>query len=145
MNLAIRRLAASFSRPGGRFGQEDRILDVAITLEVLYGGTTGHKLAQRAAALLGASAEEQKQTYNQAKGFYDLRSSIVHWEKLQASPDVLDKELETGRNLACLTLESLLNRDGPLGWADVMRSLLPETQAYIARAKSPASQHAGDI
>ena len=45
MNLAIRRLAASFSRPGGRFGQEDRILDVAIALEVLYGGTTGHKLS----------------------------------------------------------------------------------------------------
>ena len=36
MNLAIRRLAASFSRPGGRFGQEDRILDVAIALEVLF-------------------------------------------------------------------------------------------------------------
>ena len=34
MKLAIRRLAASFSRPGGRFGVEDRILDVAITLEV---------------------------------------------------------------------------------------------------------------
>ena len=60
MHLAIRRLAASFARPGGRSGQEDRILDVAIALEVLYGGTTGHKLAQRAAALLGATAEEQK-------------------------------------------------------------------------------------
>ena len=145
MNLAIRRLAASFSRPGGRFGQEDRILDVAIALEVLYGGTTGHKLSQRAAGLLGATAGEQKRAYDQARAFYDARSRIVHWEKALPSPDVLDKELEAGRSLACLTLSSLLKRNAPLRWADVMRSLLPETQAYIAKAKSPASRHAGDI
>ena len=136
MNLAIRRLAASFSRPGGRFGQEDRILDVAIALEVLYGGTTGHKLSQRAAALLGATAEEQKRAYDQARGFYDVRSRIVHWKKPPPSLDVLDQELEAGRSLACLTLSSLLNRDAPLSWADVMRSLLPETLAYIATASS---------
>ena len=132
MLLAIGRLAGSFSRPGGRFGTEDRILDVAIALEVLYGGETGHRLAQRAAALLAATAAEQKQTYDQARAFYDLRSSIVHWEKPRPSPDVLDKELDAGRNLACLTLTSLLNHDTPLQWAGVMRSLLPETQAYIA-------------
>ena len=84
VELAIRRLAASFSRPGGRFGQEDRILDVAIALEVLYGGMTGHKLAQRAAALLGTSATEQKRTYDQARGFYDARSRIVHLEEAAA-------------------------------------------------------------
>ena len=104
INFAIGRLAGSFSRPGGRFGQEDRILDVAIALEVLYGGTTGHKLAQRAAALLGETAAEQKRQYDQAKGFYDLRSSIVHWKKPSPSLDVLDKALEAGRDLACLTL-----------------------------------------
>ena len=127
INLAIRRLAGSFSRPGGRFGQEDRILDVAIALEVLYGGTTGHKLAQRAAALLGETAEEQKQTYDQAKGFYAVRNRIVHWNMSPPSRDVLDKELESGRDLACLTLKRLLNRDAPLRWADVMRNLLSET------------------
>ena len=136
MNLAIRRLAGSFSRPGGRFGQEDCILDVAIALEVLYGGTTGHKLSQRAAALLGATAKEQKRAYDQAKSFYDARSRIVHWERPLPSPDVLDKELEAGRNLACLTLASLLSRGAPLKWAHVMRSLLPDTQAYILTASS---------
>ena len=136
MNLAIRRLAASFSRPGGRFGQEDRILDVAIALEVLYGGTTGHKLSQRAAALLGATAGEQKRAYDQARAFYDARSRIVHWKRPLPSPDVLDKKLEAGRNLACLTLESLLSRGAPLKWADVMRSLLPDMQAYILSASS---------
>ena len=116
MNLAVRRLAASFSRPRGRFGQEDRILDIAIALEVLYGGATGHKLSQRAAALLGATVAEQKRTYDQAKGFYEARSRIVHWKKPPSSRDVLDKELEVGRDLACLTLASLLYRGAPLQW-----------------------------
>ncbi len=132
MHLAIRRLAASFSRPGGRFGQEDRILDVAIALEAFYGGTTGHKLSQRAAALLGATAEEQKRAYDQARGFYEMRSRIVHWKKPPHSLDALNKELEVGRSLACLTLSSLLTRNAPLRWEDVMKSLLPETQACIA-------------
>ena len=135
INLAIRRLAGSLSRPGGRFGQEDRILDIAIALEVLYGGKTGHDLAQRAAALLGETAAEQKRTFDQAKGVYDARSRIVHWKKPAHSPDVLDKALEAGRNLACLTLASLLNRTEPLRWAEVMKNLLPETQAYIKAAK----------
>ena len=135
VKLAVRRLAGSFSRPGGRFGQEDRILDVAIALEVFYGGKTGPDLAQRAAALLGGTAPEQKRTYDQAKGFYDARSRTVHWEA-PPSLDILDRELETGRNLACLTLAKLLNRQEPLRWADVMRNRLPETQAYIARLRS---------
>ena len=109
--------------------------DVAIALEVLYGGKTGPDLAQRAAALLGETAAEQKWTYDQAKGFYDARSRIVHWEA-PPSLDILDRELETGRNLACLTLAKLLNRQEPLRWVDVMRNRLPETQAYIARLRS---------
>jgi hypothetical protein len=131
MNLAIRRLAGSFSRPGGRFGEEDRILDVAIALEVLYGGTTGHKLAPRAAGLIGESAAEQKRIYDQAKHFYAVRSSIVHSKKPTPTPDLLQKELEEGRDLACHTLASLLKLDTPVQWADVMCRLLPETRTYI--------------
>ena len=135
MDLAIRRLAGSFSRPGSRFGQEDRILDVAIALEVLYGGVTGPKLASRAAALLGLTGREQKHAYDQAKSFYGVRSRIVHWKK-KPSRDVLDNELESGRNLACHTLASLLNRDAPIRWANVMKGLLPETQAHIEATSS---------
>ena len=145
MNLAIRRLTASFSRPGGRFGQEDRILDVAIALEVLYGGTTGHKLSKRAAGLLGATPAEQKRTYDQAKGFYDARSKIVHSKKPLPSTDILDKEVEAGRNLACVTLASLLSRGAQLKWADVMGSLLPDTQAYIATASSQQKKSSGGV
>ena len=140
MNLAVHRLAGSFSRPGGRFGQEDRILDVAIALEVLYGGKTGHNFSQRAAALLGGSATEQNHRYDQAKGFYDLRSSIVHWKNAPYSPHVLGEELEVGRDLACLTLMSLLDRGEPPNWGDVMRGLLPATQAHIRARRDPLEQ-----
>lgn len=134
MNLAIRRLAGSFSRPCGRFGEEDRIIDVAIALEVLYGGT-GRKLAPRAAGLIGENAEEQKRIYDQAKHFYNVRSSIVHSKKSTPARDLIQKELEEGRDLACRTLANLLKRDTPVQWTDVMSRLLPETQIYIEAAK----------
>ena len=131
MDLAIRRLAASFSRPGGRFGEEDRILDVAIALEVFYGGEKGYKLAQRAAGLLEATAAEQIRAYDQATRFYSVRSGIVHPNKPRPASDVLEKNLEAGRDLACRSLASVLNRSAPVRWADVMRNLRPKTKAHI--------------
>ena len=130
MTLAVRRLAASLSRPGGRFDGEDRILDTAIALEVFYGGTTGRKLSRRAAALLGADAEEQTGTYDQARRFYSLRSDIVHSKMALASGE-LHAEIEGGRDLARRTLAALLKRNAPVRWADVLRNLAPETQAHI--------------
>ena len=138
MNLAIRRLAASFSRPGGWFGVEDRILDVAIALEVLYGDT-GSKFSPRAAALLAATSAEQMRIYDQARRFYKVRSGIVHPTEPTPTTDVLELELQAGRDLACRTLVSLLNREAPVPWADVMRNLLPETHAHIN-----ASRHQND-
>ena len=133
MTLAVRRLAASLSRPGGRFGREDRILDTAIALEVFYGGTTGHRLSRRAAALLGSGAEEQTGTYEQARRFYNLRSDIVH-SKVTLAPGEVDAELEAGRDLARRTLAALLKLNAPVQWADVLRNLAPEAQAHIDAA-----------
>ena len=131
MNLAIRRLAGSFSRPGGRFGEEDRILDVAIALEVLFGGKTGRKLAPRAAGVLGASAAEQIRIFEEARRFYSVRSDIVHWKKPTPEHDGLHAHLIAGRDLACRTLAALVNRNAPVNWADVMASLKPDARAYI--------------
>ena len=137
MDLAIRRLAASFSRPGGRFGEEDRILDVAIALEVLFGGTTGRKLSPRAAGLLAASDAEQIRTYDQATPFYGVRSRIVHSKKPAPERGALGVELEAGRDLACRTLACLLNRNAAVPWAHVMKNLRPETKAHIAATRRP--------
>ena len=130
MALAVRRLAASLSRPGGRFGEEDRILDTAIALEVFYGGTTGRKLSRRAAALLGADAEEQIGIFEQARRFYRTRSNIVHPE-LTLAPEALHAALEAGRDLARRTLAALLKRNAAVRWADVLMNLTPEAQAHI--------------
>ena len=133
MNLVIRRLAASYSRPGGRFGIEDRILDVAIALEVLYGGKTGSKLALRAAGLLGRSAAEQRQLYDEATGFYKGRSSIVHWRKPTPDNDMLTMQLKAGSELARRTLAALAQCNEHVRWKDVMRNLKPEAWAHIRR------------
>ena len=117
LTLATRRLAASLSRPGGRFGEEDRILDIAIALEICYGAKKGHQLAKRAARLLGADATEQIRSYDQARRFYSVRSRIVHTEGSAPARDSLPGELEAGRDLACRSLRDLLKCDMPVDWA----------------------------
>ena len=130
--LAVRRLAASLSRPGGRFGEEDRIFDVAIALEIFYGGKMGRELAKRAARLLGADATEQIRTYDQARWFYRVRSRLVHTEESAPARDSLYGELEAGRDLACRSLRSLLKYDVPVDWTQV-RPLEREAEDYVER------------
>ena len=131
----MRRLAASLSRPGGRFGEEDRILDVAIALEICYGGKKGHQLAKRAARLLGADATQQIRSYDQARRFYSVRSRIVHTEGPAPGRDSLHGELEAGWDLACRSLRDLLKHDVPVDWAQVKTYLEREAEEYVERAK----------
>ena len=138
LNLAIRRLAASWSRPGGRFSLEDRIMDVAIALEVFYGGTKGYKLSRRAAGLLGTAASEQIRIFDQAKSFYDVRSGIVHSSKRTPTHDDLELTLNVGRNLARCTLASVLERDVSAPWADLEARLHREAKLYIATVRPKA-------
>ena len=133
--LAMRRLAASLSRPGGRFGVEDRILDVAIALEIFCGGKTGHELAKRAARLLGADATEQIRTYDQARRFYRVRSSLVHPEKAAPARDLLYDELKAGQDLACRSVRSLLKHDMPVDWTQLRPYLEREAEDYCEDAK----------
>ena len=132
--LAVRRLAASLSRPGGRFDYEDRILDTAIALEAFYEGSTGRKLSRRAAALLGTNAEEQIGFFEQARRFYRIRSNIVH-PKLKLASEVLHAELHLGRELARRTLTALLKRNAAVQWEAVLAILTPEAQAHIDATK----------
>ena len=133
--LALRRLAASLSRPGGKFGEEDRILDVAIALEIFYGGKKGHELAKRAARLLGADAAEQIRNYDQARRFYSVRSRIMHTEEPAPARESLYRELEAGRDLACRSLGSLLACDLPVDWAQVRPYLESEAEEHVERAR----------
>ena len=120
VNLAIHRLAASFSRPGGQFGTEDRVLDTAIALEIMYdldGSGLTYKLSTRAAWLLGGSAKERKQIFDKVQSFYRAGSDIVHGNvEKHPDPDKFWKALENGHNVACRTFSELLCRDPITGW-----------------------------
>ena len=120
VSLAIHRFAASFSRSGGRFGTEDRVLDTAIALEIMYGldgsGLTD-KLSTRAAWLLGGSAEERRQIFDEVKSFYKVRSDIVHGNvDKKPDPDKFWKALKNGHNVACRTFSELLSREPITDW-----------------------------
>ena len=117
IDIAIRRLAASFARVGGPFSTEDRILDVSIALEIMYGPIKQkltHQLSTRAERLLGPGTDQRGWISNRVKSFYGVRSAIVHGQKkIKGGRRAIDKALEDGRDLACLTLAELLSR-GPI-------------------------------
>ena len=120
IDLAIRRLAASFARVGSPFSTEDRILDVSIALEIMYGPIK-QKLAQelsaRAKRLLGQDPDQRDWISNTVKSFYVVRSAIVHGKKkIKGGRDAIDEALEDGRDLACLTLAELLSQGPVRDW-----------------------------
>ena len=89
IDLAIRRLAASFARVGGPFSAEDRILDVSIALEIMYGPIRHkltYQLATRAKRLLGQGTDQRGWDIRQSKVL--LRSPFGHraWGEDQRRP-----------------------------------------------------------
>ena len=117
IDLAIRRMSYSFARGGGFFGIEDRILDVAIALEIMYGspnhGIT-EKLCKRADALLGGNHGDSDQASSAMTRFYNIRSALVHGrEGIEGDPTKFEESLQEGQDLACRTLETLLAH-GPI-------------------------------
>lgn len=120
IDLAIRRLAASFARGGGPFSAEDRILDVSIALEIMYGPIKHkltYQLATRAKRLLGQGTDQRGWISARVKSFYEVRSAIVHGQKkIKGGRRAIDKALEDGRDLACLTLAELLSRGPVRNW-----------------------------
>ena len=112
IDLAVRRVAASLGPAAGTFGLEDRILDVAISLEVMYAplptGKITHKLKNRAERLLCSVSDG-----NAAAHLYKTRSDIIHG-KLNATECELSQVLSDGRDLACRTLAALLDLGKPV-------------------------------
>ena len=116
MELAVRRTAACFGLPGGRFGVEERLLDAGIALEAMYGpihvGIT-RTLRRRAAWLLGHSAAERDAISKQMRAFYKSRSKVVHGT-VSRNPQKRERELagalKSGQELARRTLFALLDR-----------------------------------
>ena len=125
LDLAIWRLAASNSRIG-RFGTEDRIIDTAIALEILYGldGTEiTHKLKTRAAFFLGEDAKERIEISRKVSRLYEVRSNAVHGEtkrKKRLSLEERAQALDDGFHIARETLIKLLREKSTPDWNTIV-------------------------
>ena len=95
LELSLGRLVSSERRNLGRFRYEDRLLDIAVALEVLFGlqgGELTHKLSVRAAYLLGDSGEERLAVYKSVQHLYEERSRIVHGNRPRRDGTKTDTE-----------------------------------------------------
>ncbi len=82
LGLAI----AYYAKACAEDGAADEIMDLFICLEsILTQKSEGlsHQLAQRAANILGTGAAERLTIYNDMKNFYNIRSRIVHGDRLK--------------------------------------------------------------
>ncbi len=114
----VARLAEALARDG-RFAAEDRILDVAIALERMYGldgGEISHKMRTRSSWFLGRDAEDRVRVMESVAEFYRVRSEIVHKGKRKASAERYRESFDTGFDLAARTLFKLLKEGPPGNW-----------------------------
>ena len=115
LDLALRRLVTCYSR-AGRFAFEDRVLDTAIALEIMFEldrEEIGYKLKTRAAYLLGRNSEERVRIADKIQQFYGLRSRIAHGSRGRNRRT--ESGEETSRRAFALardTFTALLRRQG---------------------------------
>lgn len=116
----IHRLAEAVARDGA-YASEDRVLDVAVSLERLFkpsGRTISLDLQNTISDFLGSCEEEKVQIRNNVKHFYDVRSAIIHGP-IDSKKKRLRREtreaFENGFELARVSLMRQLERVPPSG------------------------------
>ena len=131
VELAISRLASSIQRERGRFRLQDRILDAAIALEVMYeleSSEIRYKLATRAGCLLTDDPDERLDIFKQMTSFYDARSTIAHGDRRKSrqnkrKPDGDPRTIaDSGFVLACKTLRKLFELGDFPDWNKLVMS-----------------------
>ena len=131
LELAVNRLASSIQRDRGRFWVQDRILDVAIALEVMYklkDPEVSYKLATRAGHFLAKETDDRIAIFEQVKSLYHARSSIVHGNKDQKKSKRKNKAMDpkeagdSGFSIAWKTLQALLDRGDFPDWERLIMS-----------------------
>ena len=115
LELAASRVSSSVYRDRGRFRVQDRILDAAIALEIMYElnpPELTNKLASRAAHLLAQEIDDRIEIFDRVHAFYEARSRIAHGGKGKKKKKAVDFEdaAESGFGLAADTFSALLNR-----------------------------------
>ena len=126
LELGLARLVSSIRRNRGRFWLEDRILDIAVALEVLYGldrGELTYKLSTRAAHLLKLP-EARVDLFDAVHELYRMRSRIVHGGS-RTDPGTtqhVQEVAERGFKIGCDTLIELLDRGCMPDWKRLVLS-----------------------
>ena len=132
----VPRLAQSLTR-SGPFALEDKILDVAITLERMYqldGGELSFKLKARAACFLETDSHLRKRVFQELDDLYKVRSGIVHGRNRSGKPNHrmnpknMKRTFKTGFRLAHCTLMNLLDQGPPDSWDELVISI-PDPQS----------------
>ena len=129
LELAVSRLASSIQRNRGRFWVQDRILDAAIALEMMYdleSTELSYKLATRAGHLLADETEKRVGVSRRMKSFYNARSNIAHGsrgkKKKNGKRSNLEEIADSGSDLARKTLWKLLERGDFPDWERLVMS-----------------------
>ena len=127
--LVVSRLSRSLLRTG-KLGAEDKILDVAIALELMYKldrQEHRYKLGTRASCFLEESCQKRVETFGKVTKFHDVRSAVVHDDKKKIeNPDAyyqdLNEQFDEGFDLARRTLFKLLREGRSLDWNELVLS-----------------------
>ncbi len=131
LEMAINRLSSSIHRNRGRFWLQDRILDAAICLELMYQlepPELANKLASRAAHLLATETNKRIEIYDQVHMFYEARSNIAHGDKgkrkrrRRKKATDFKKAADLGLTLATDTLRALLENGKFPTWKELILS-----------------------
>ena len=122
LNLALRRLVSSLQRMQGDFQYEDRILDIATALELIYSSGSeaiSYKFRLRSGRFLEHNPDSRVRIREQMKRFYKERSTIVHGVR-RTSNENLGKIVEEGLALARETIWRILKNSAIPDWDDFM-------------------------
>ena len=131
LELAVNRLSSSIQRNRGRFWAQDRLLDSAIALEIMYElkpPELTNKLSTRAAHLLAAKTDERIKIFDRVHKFYNARSQIAHGDKDKRQGKRNKKNLDfkeavdSGFTLAFDTLQTLLDKGNFPDWKKLIMS-----------------------
>ena len=146
LNLAGSRLSGSFARIGS-WELQDKILDYAIALEILYRPDSPRltrKLGTRAAWLLGKTPAQSLTTFEKITRFYDIRSAIMHGSKRSGDEDLrlanIEQACADGQELACDSLLELLKQGSFPNWKGMA---LRAPAARTGRSSAGADFQAG--
>ena len=114
----VARLAEALSRTG-RFSMQDKIVDVAVTLEGMYAlprQRKSYELQKRVANFLGTAAIDRERIKETMRRFYQARNEIVHSDSGAAAPFRKEAAFVAGFSLARKSLFKLIREGRPEDW-----------------------------